>query len=318
MVPNQQQSITDKIYTYSSGLQKSIRRGLVEDALFYANRMITEFPKSKNAVLKKLLTCLVEDIGFANPTLAHELFYFLKHENRKAWIIRNNAQLELVAKFALSRKNREVDNCICSYTILDYQEDSVFFQEYSKDYFRLDSEKFKRSVTAFNPELFRFLNLPVSPIDRAYLDDLYQEYNEEIISRLEEFGRNMPWEYSNIYSALAIETKNLWDSIVLLYYAFFYLFSKHESELLPFFVEPEESIRIDLDSYDYKKDRVIWDYVYDKHTSQWRWLGRGQIHFFTEGAKLTNKVPVLNQKYENIIFNPENKLKLLKIDGKGL
>ncbi|EKD44310.1 MAG: hypothetical protein ACD_71C00179G0005 [uncultured bacterium (gcode 4)] len=318
MFENKQESVTDKIYAYSSGLQKSIRRGLVEDSLFYANRMITEFPKNSNAVLKKLLTCLTEDIGFANPPLAFELYHFLKHENRKAWAIRNNAQLELVAKFALSTKSREIDNCICSCTLFDYQEDSAFIREYEKDHFKLNSESFKRSISSLNPELFNFLWLPASRVERSYLDSLYQEYNEEIESRLEEFGKNMPGEYSHIYSTLALETKNFGDGLILLYYTFFYLFSKYETELLPFFTEPEEPIKINIESYDYKKDRVIPDYVYDKHTSQWRRLWRGFIHFFTEGAKLTNKVLILNQKYENIIFSPEGKLKLLKIDKKGL
>ena len=318
MFENKQESVTDKIYAYSSGLQKSIRRGLVEDALFYANRMITEFPKNSNAVLKKLLTCLTEDIGFANPPLAFELYHFLKHENRKAWAIRNNAQLELVAKFALSKKNREIDNCICSYSLFGHQEDSVFFQEYTKDCFKLNSEEFKRSITALNPDLFSLLGLPISKVERSYLDNFYQEYNEEIELRLEEFGKNMPGEYSHIYSTLALETKKFGDGLILLYYTFFYLFFKYEADLMPLFSEVKEPEKIDIGLYDYKKDRVIQDYVYDKHTSQWRRLWRGFIHFFMEGAKLTNKVPILNKKYENIIFSPEGRLRLLEIDKKGV
>jgi replication-associated recombination protein RarA len=66
----QAEDFTNELFTNISALQKSVRRGLVEDALYYANTLMTSSAGGKKIVVTKILTYLVEDIGFANLFLA--------------------------------------------------------------------------------------------------------------------------------------------------------------------------------------------------------------------------------------------------------
>lgn len=298
-------AFVDSLFIYSSGLQKSIRRAEVENALFFAYKLITECTNNNNAVLKKLLTCLMEDIWFANPVLWYDLHRFIKNENRKVWAIKNEALLKLVVKFTLSPKNREVDNCIFCHNGLKYDWDNDFFKVFGRDIMYLDSDNFKSKARAKNTELLKFVWYPAEGVRNDYLDNLYLEYNEEIKTRLEEYWFDMPLDFAEILSQLALELKNigLWKDYVQLYYTFFYLFSKNKDVLLKNF-ENNFPLKdeIDLSLYNYKANREIPDYVYDKHTSKWRSLKRWFNHFFRHSAVLNGKIHVLDDFYEKMIY----------------
>ena len=53
-----------------SALQKSIRRGLVEDACKFAYEMYITSPQMEDKLWRRLLTITVEDIGMGDPNAA--------------------------------------------------------------------------------------------------------------------------------------------------------------------------------------------------------------------------------------------------------
>lgn len=79
--------VTENGYSFSevaSALQKSIRRGLEEDAMFWATELESKFP---DYLWKRLQIISIEDIGLADP---HVVIYVaelrrLYHELRKAY-----------------------------------------------------------------------------------------------------------------------------------------------------------------------------------------------------------------------------------------
>ncbi|MDD4981087.1 MAG: hypothetical protein PHC54_07535 [Candidatus Omnitrophica bacterium] len=63
--------VKDKLHVLLSALQKSIRRGEINSARYFAKQMIRNF--SPRTVLNRLETMSAEDIGFADPTFASYL-----------------------------------------------------------------------------------------------------------------------------------------------------------------------------------------------------------------------------------------------------
>jgi hypothetical protein len=97
---------------------------------------------------------------------------------------------------------------------------------------------------------------------------------------------------------------------ILLYYTFFYLIGKHNlsypnlsKDIIDHIYNKNNLFleKIDLDKLKYKETRDYQDYVFDKHTRQWKSLGRWKKHFFEQGAILNNKKIIFNDYYSNWI-----------------
>ncbi len=324
-------------FILSSAFQKSIRRGLPEDALHYA------WLYSENIwlsyLIKRLLIILVEDIWFRNLFLAGEMYNFINNEpmmNKDDKIKRLN---NLIVKFCISPKSREIDNCICNYWLLGGIEDEEFFDLRNEKFMWLDKTSFNRHIWKFNPNIKTVENI-VNPLDRkglfAFLeledcevntkidkDGLYIIYNEKLKNLLKSFSKDMPDRVEKIYIKLffALKERDKWRNSSMLYSTFFYLFDKFakSSSIYSNYWYLDKIILMDdnyFTSFDYKKPREIPDYVFDKHTTIWNKLKRNFVHFFTKRWLLINEVPIFNNYYKNKFLSSSGLGKLTSIDKK--
>jgi replication-associated recombination protein RarA len=94
-----------------SALQKSIRRGLVENAALVAYEMYASGPECENQVWSRLQIMSVEDVGFGNPSapvLIHALDGFRQRADRQT-ADRLIYLIHAVRVLALSDKDRTSD-----------------------------------------------------------------------------------------------------------------------------------------------------------------------------------------------------------------
>jgi replication-associated recombination protein RarA len=113
---------------YESALIKSIRRGLVDDAVYWATCSY-KLGKEEN-VWRRLFIHLSEDIGLAEPNLPatiralYENYKFLRFGNRAPYESYDTTRLpyiQAVMLMANSKKSRAVDNAVVVHFDLPYE-----------------------------------------------------------------------------------------------------------------------------------------------------------------------------------------------------
>lgn len=271
------------LFEISSGLQKSIRRWLYQDAFIYLNELIDAW--QFKYIWKRIFTYIIEDIGFANLYIA-ELINKLYIEHKK--ILDNNWQIETKFMFlsiyiiSKSQKNREIDNLYNLVTNLKYlkdidNEDIEYINTYCVEkIYNSKSKKIKDEING----MLRFNCISQNQIIvNNYLDSM-----------------NYFWE-------------NNGDSGLNLYILFFYMLNKYNfwKDLYKNNKnEFKESIYSDLMNFkiilDYENFEIK-DYIFDKHTYKGKTiLNRWNKHFFTEWAYISNEYIFNNNIYSKNIF----------------
>ena len=319
------------LFVRISALQKSIRRGLVEDSLHFCNLLLESSIWWKKIVITRMITYLVEDIGFANIWLINNFIdlFDLKGKNIDELNLNDineqikNISFEDILKFcllfAINPKNREIDNALVL-SRLDFNErDKSFFQEFDKEILFLNESLFVKQFKLKNTELLSFLGLSLSFVEIIKAKDIksyYKIYNEKIKEKLLCFidlnNLNVvEKELIDEFIILTFYFKEIlnWKDWILLYYTLFYLWWSYNIKLnidkqsfdKSYTITKTYLQNIDLSKVDYIKSREIQDYVYDKHTVQGKNLWRWKIHFFKEGAILKNKMIKFNDYYSNLI-----------------
>lgn len=148
-------------------------------------------------------------------------------------------------------------------------------------------------------------------IERYCLEDFAKKKSKKIKSQLkdmlvQDFSTMLDHDYFETYSTIMTHLMDLnGDSWIFLYPVNFYLASKYwiwnnylqwYEEWLSLFVFPDKYSFISLSWFEIK------DFVYDKHTSEWKRLWRWLKHFFLEGWKIENEVEVWGNVYWNEII----------------
>ena len=169
------QILTRKNYDFfecSSAFQKSVRRGVEQDAIFFG----TELAGSgyANYLWKRMLIISSEDIGLANPDIVLQLqalyqnWQIIAAKNHEEAIIPITHAILLLAR---SPKSRLVDNAKMFALKSDYKPD---IPDYALDTHTRRGKKMGRSLQFFLDEGSKLNNV-------ANIDDPYAEFFSQYI-----------------------------------------------------------------------------------------------------------------------------------------
>lgn len=263
-------------YVISSWLQKSIRRWNFNDSLVYTQELLEAW--HQKYIWKKIFTYLVEDIGFWNLYIWELILsFYSKYQETETEREFNEVFIyQTIYILCNSYKNREIDNFFNSWWIT--KEDQNFLLKYC------------------NPEIYNSKSKKVR--DKVLKElEIFQTWKESIF---------------RVYKDCCIKLWDLnWKDSLNLYFIFFYLLRDFnlkstftENQLN--YIENLKKQRISINIENIYKQFSIKDYVYDKHTYEWKKLWRWTEHFFLEGAFLKNKVVVNWNKYEKFLYKNLN------------
>ena len=139
---------------FESSMIKSIRRGLVDDAIYWAG-CIYRSEKEEN-IWRRLFIHLSEDIGLAEPNLPanikalHENYLTLKHNDKAAYEGDESHLLPLVHAVMLmaeSKKSRAVDNAITVHFRKPFTEKEI--PDYAIDFHSPMGRKMGRNINHY-------------------------------------------------------------------------------------------------------------------------------------------------------------------------
>lgn len=273
-------------YILSSLLQKSIRRWDTNGALFATKELIESW--FVNYVWKRLIVISVEDIWKANIYMSKLILELYKFHLLSVTDNSFDETFVYSATFAFckSEKSRENDNFICCHKDnnwnfehssnsikekldVNYKEDRYFLEKYYKEEFwNKNSKKTRLEI-------------------ENMIDDDYKSY--------------IPCEIYDVYKELLFIWKdlNIWDWLIL-FFINFHLLKRNKIEYdCNYFYNNEvdllKNMRIKGDIFN------IPDYVYDKHTVQWKLKERSIIHFLTEWSYLKNESIIDDNYYKKLI-----------------
>lgn len=159
-----------------SALQKSIRRGEVEQACMFAYEMYISSPQLEDKLWRRLLTISVEDIGMGNPNAV--LMVQSLNEMRKSFEYSDNDRtiyfIHAIRYMCASEKDRSSDLlkniCIKSFAMGKFPE----IPDYALD-------KHTQRGLAMGRDSFHFLHEASKVIPQAEIDNNYKERYEEIL-----------------------------------------------------------------------------------------------------------------------------------------
>lgn len=303
-------------FLLSSALQKSIRRWMLDDALYYAREFLEA--GQSNYLLKRLFIILVEDIWVVNIYLCKYLLEKVKEfESKKNWDeIDENIIYEIVTEFCLSPKNREDDYFIVSYyngLKYDAYIESVLIRAM---YFIIqtpfrDSKKnemIKEIIDYLKSGKILYEDKRILKNSVDFINEMYEKkenkkvkvYLENIL--INDFFNLIDDEIFNSYFEAFFKVRDLnWKDWLMLFFTFFELYRRFE-------IKYDKSKEIPLNKNSNLKfviDETIKpkDFMYDKHTLKgkalWRWLE----HFVREGGLLNNEVVLNNNKYTKLFYD---------------
>lgn len=162
-----------------SALQKSIRRGLEEQACMFAYEMYITSPQMEEKLWRRLITISVEDIGMANPMAAILLNNL--NQMRKEYIYGDNDRtiyfIQAIRYMCQSQKDRSTDLlkniCIKSFAMGKFPE----VPDYALD-------KHTKRGQEMGRDSFHFLNEASIVIPQA---EVTNDYKERYAKILEEY-----------------------------------------------------------------------------------------------------------------------------------
>jgi hypothetical protein len=306
-----------------SGLQKYIRRGMVEKALqcaFEMWRMVEVDGKSAQSnMYNRLATIAAEDIGVADPDLVLHVVDYVINQVHKNTDRSASYLATVVQRLANSRKTRLMSHLWRTYVTDEgksyarthnIQVDDIVIEDHSSD--TELSSKLERFFRPGDPE-------ELIPLARMFYHRLSQKSYLCIgwAARYVELAKGKKVKVRRRRTNPVII---LWEmmreylpdeSIDILSKAYFTLSEKRPQlmmaiSLILFYPEPRyvnigEEIRTGVqawESSDYltslrtgKYELVLDDYVIDKHTKRGSLRGRTRKDFVQEGAKVENEDP---------------------------
>jgi len=162
-----------------SALQKSIRRGLEEQACMFAYEMFITSPQMEEKLWRRLITISVEDIGMGNPMAAIMLNSL--NQMRKEYIYGDNDRtiyfIHAIRYLCQCEKDRSSDLlkniCIKSFAMGKFPE----IPDYALD-------KHTKRGQAMGRDSFHFLNEASKVIPQA---EVTNDYKERYAKILEEY-----------------------------------------------------------------------------------------------------------------------------------
>lgn len=300
-------------FTAFDWLEKSIKRWLVDEALYY----LAQFLESGEYkyLFKRLMIILVKDIWLANPYLWKYFFQKLNEFENKM----NDGNVdeviiyEIVIEFALSPKNREAYYFICSY-YSGYKDDLFLDWFFKKAILFISKLKFKdeNKKKQIN-ELVSFIYLwksfhsdkRILKLAQWFVDEMFwknknkkvKEFLEKIL--YDEFFGIINKGVFDFYEQLFFKLYEYnWKDWLILYITFFELYRRLElsydkSRVIAFNKNTHNSFEISkyIKSYEFKcvRDSMKWK-VFCK------WLE----HFVKERRILNNEVSFYWNKYTKI------------------
>lgn len=112
--PEHSVTLRDKtsVYKVSSALQKCIRRGLSEEAVFYAQGILNS--TETEYLWRRLPVIALEDIGIANPLLCAQVLHFCRFKEARLLISQKRGLSMLVERMASGLKSRTMCDMVCS------------------------------------------------------------------------------------------------------------------------------------------------------------------------------------------------------------
>ena len=159
-----------------SALQKSIRRGLEEQACMFAYELYVSSPQLEEKLWRRLLTISVEDIGMGNPMAAVVVnnLYRMSREFDYADGDRPIYFIHAIRYMCQSEKDRSSDLlkniCIKSFAMGKFPE----VPDYALD-------KHKQRGQAMGRDSFHFLNEASKVIPQKEIDNDYKERYAKIL-----------------------------------------------------------------------------------------------------------------------------------------
>ncbi|MEQ9365599.1 MAG: hypothetical protein RIF32_15245 [Leptospirales bacterium] len=260
------------LFDVASALQKSVRRGLEEEALHWAIDL--ERAGYGEYAWKRMRIMTSEDIGLANPGLPpciaslYATWKACDDDTRRAVFV------QAVRTLVRSQKSRLVDHALM-----------VFYHLAETNPFNMDSLRLVNKLRAAleKREERKALHL-AAYMNRTGLVDC-------VWSALRVAGANR--SFDEMYIAPAIHSLHeIWGQVRKKND------DKHEPERLMLMhavllhTRGEESFNLDKVVRNYYsgtwRKREIPEYAHDKHSLRGRRMGRGVRHFFEEGAFLKN------------------------------
>lgn len=159
-----------------SALQKSIRRGLEEQACMFAYEMYISSPQLEEKLWRRLMTISVEDIGMANPMAS--IVVNSLNQMRQSFEYSDNDRtiyfIHAIRYMCSSEKDRSSDLlkniCIKSFAMGKFPE----IPDYALD-------KHTQRGQAMGRDSFHFLHEASKVIPQAEIDNNYKERYEETL-----------------------------------------------------------------------------------------------------------------------------------------
>jgi len=262
------------LFTCSSWLQKSIRRGLLEDSLNYTKELIES--NQLNYLWKRIFVIMIEDIWLANLHLTKIINKLYKNylKSETDTLFEEKFIYQAIVLLVISPKSRENDN----------------FYHYIKT--------FKKGTE----EELSFFNKFCSPY---FYEKNNKKINQELKESLDLFFKNqINKDLLDICIENILILKNLnGKSELNLHFINLFLVLKYNIQIdfsLNWIEENKNLIPEKLNLATLPKINPK-DYVYDKHTKIWKEKGRDDNHFFKEGCLLNNEVKVGENIYSDFI-----------------
>lgn len=266
------------MFICSSWFQKSIRRWDILDVINYTKEIIDSW--NINYIWKRIFIILVEDIWLANLYLwelilkSYKRFKEIETYNK----FDDTPIYQATLLLAYSQKSRENDNFY--HAIQDFwfweEQDKQFLKTYCRASYYLSNSK-------------------------ATKEDLKQKFDEE-------FKNSMNQKLYDIYNECMNICWDLWWKDWLnLYFINFYLIKKYNLWFEYYKTDEnlyrEEAIKLLPKKLDlsHLEPIIPKDYVFDKHTPEWRSLKRWMEHFLKEWCFLNNEVSVWENIYTDFI-----------------
>jgi N-glycosidase YbiA len=282
-----------------SALQKSIRRGIVDDTVFYTSEL--DISGLGNSAFTSLILFASEDVSIADPLVIYNLHYLYNlwdsklrsRKLKKSESYKSNPAKHILITAAIivaeAKKTRLLNHASTIVNLIQGNDT----KDFDKLLFLLDKalkEKDECHALYYANRIHIFTNIDKK--ERKNKDGFKKSAKEIFKLIWDLYYKYCKKCYKNIISVLwEIMSSSIygkqWSRLVLFYPI---LFITRKPNVYPIF----EVDKVMVDEYVndmYSDDvdlRPIQDYVYDKHTIKGKHLGRGIEHFFEVGAKLTN------------------------------
>jgi len=266
------------MFICSSWFQKSIRRWDILDIINYTKEIIESW--NINYIWKRIFIILVEDIWLANLYLWELILKSYKkfRETETYNKFDDTTIYQATLLLAYSQKSRENDNFY--HAIQDFwfweEKDKEFIKTYCRiKYFLSNSKSTKQELK----EIF----------DREFKNNMNQKLYDIYIECM-----NICWEL-------------WWKDWLNLYFINFYLIKKYNLWFEYYKTQDnlykEEAIKLLPKKLDlsHLEPIIPKDYVFDKHTPEWKSLKRWMEHFLKEWCFLNNEVRVWENIYTDFI-----------------